>query len=55
MFSHIWDVSPSICTDETSLKDIIKNGFTPLENKYSEWTHDNFVKNIEDIMDKVIG
>jgi hypothetical protein len=55
MFSHIWDVSPSICTDETSLKDIIKNGFSPLENKYSEWTHDNFVKNIEDIMDKVIG
>jgi hypothetical protein len=53
MFSHIWDVSPSICVEETPLKKIIENGFDVLESKYSEWTHDSFIEGFEGIVEYV--
>ena len=53
MFSHIIDVNPSICVEDTPLLDIISNEFTPLENKYTLWTNDKFIDKIEKIIGEV--
>lgn len=54
MFSHIIDVNPSICVEDMDLNDIIKNGFHPLEEKHNSWSHKNFIKNIENIMEIIL-
>lgn len=54
MFSHIYNVEPSICIEEKSLKTIIENGFQPLEKKYNSWSHANFVKKLENIMENIL-
>jgi len=53
MFSHIYDVNPSICVEDNSLISIIENGFKPLENKYNSWTNDKFINIIEKIIQKI--
>lgn len=53
MFSHVLDVRPSICVEDTNLIDIINNGFYPLEEKYNSWSHKNFIDNIEFIFEKI--
>lgn len=53
MFSHIWDVKPSICVEENPLSTIITNGFSPLEEKYNSWSNEKFIKNIETIIDNI--
>jgi hypothetical protein len=50
MFSHIWDVQPSICIEKNSLINIINNGFDPLEDKYNSWTNENFINILENII-----
>jgi hypothetical protein len=50
MFSHINDCSPSICVEENSLYNIIKNGFVPLQSKYDAWTNENFIKKFNKII-----
>lgn len=52
MFSHIFDVNPSICVEDNSLKTIMLNGFEPLESKYQEWSHTNFINKLENILEK---
>lgn len=52
MFSHIWDVQPSICVENNSLLNIINNGFSPLEEKYNSWTHEKFIDKLETIIKK---
>jgi hypothetical protein len=52
MFSHIWDVEPSICVEDNSLLSIINNGFAPLEEKYNSWTNDKFLNILESIIEK---
>jgi hypothetical protein len=54
MFSHIYNVEPSICVETNSLKNILANGFEPLKAKYNEWSHDNFIKNLENIVEKIL-
>jgi len=54
MFSHIMDVTPSICVEDSDLIEIINNGFEPLMKKYNSWSHENFVNNIENILEKII-
>jgi hypothetical protein len=54
MFSHIMDVNPSICVEDSDLIEIINNGFEPLQEKYNEWSHEKFVDNIETIIKKII-
>lgn len=53
MFSHIMDVTPSICVEDNYLIDIIKNGFKPLEEKYKMWTPDKFIHRIENIISEI--
>lgn len=53
MFSHIWDVQPSICVENNSLLAIMNNGFTPLEEKYNSWTNEKFIHNLETIVESV--
>jgi hypothetical protein len=50
MFSHIYDVDPSICIENNSLSQIIKNGFGPLQEKYDSWTHNKFINTLEKII-----
>jgi len=52
MYSHIMDVTPSICVEDNYLKDIISNGFTPLKERKDSWSHKNFIDTIEKIIKK---
>ena len=54
MFSHIWNTTPSICAEDSSLKEIINNGFGPLEHYYNQWSHSNFIKVFEDNIQNVV-
>jgi hypothetical protein len=54
MFSHIMDTNPSICVEDSNLIDIINNGFEPLQEKYNSWSHEKFILNIENIIEKII-
>uniref|UniRef100_A0A6M3M3Y2 Glycosyltransferase n=1 Tax=viral metagenome TaxID=1070528 RepID=A0A6M3M3Y2_9ZZZZ len=53
MFRHMRDVEPSICVAETSLKEIISNGFAPLQGHRDKWSVENFIHGYEDIMDSI--
>lgn len=54
MFSHIVDVTPSICVEDSDLIEIINNGFKPLGEKYNSWSHKKFIDNIEMIIEKLL-
>ena len=54
MFSHIVDVKPSICVEDSDLIEIINNGFEPLKEKYDSWSHKNFIDNMEMIIEKLL-
>ncbi|HTX19408.1 MAG TPA: hypothetical protein VMG34_12205 [Bacteroidota bacterium] len=41
MFRHLFDADPSVCVTNNSLRSIIRNGFTPLQKHYEEWTAEN--------------
>ncbi len=53
MFSHISNVKPSICVEENSLESIIQNGFSPLQEKVDSWSHENFIKKIDQVVQDV--
>jgi len=55
MFRHMRDVQPSICVAETSLKQIIRNGFAPLQGHRDKWSAKNFIRGYEYIMDSVFS
>jgi hypothetical protein len=54
MFRHIYNAKPSICIEDSSLKDIIKNGITPLIPFYNEWTPEKFIQRYENIIKEVL-
>lgn len=53
MFRHVFDVEPSICVTKNSLKTIIQNGFSPLQNHYDEWNAENILWEYERILDSI--
>ncbi len=53
MFSHIYDSNPSICIEDKSLGQIIKNGFAPLETYRDRWSNANFVKHLEGVIESL--
>jgi SAM-dependent methyltransferase len=54
MFRHILDAQPSICVEDLSLKEILKNGFAPLENISKDWDAENLCWEYKRILDSVI-
>jgi SAM-dependent methyltransferase len=55
MFRHVTSISPSICIEDASLKQIIENGVAPLVPFYNEWSEPNFILDYERILDRVLG
>lgn len=55
MYRDILKATPSICIEDSSLKQIIKNGLTPLEPFYKMWSEEEFIKDYERILDKVLS
>ncbi len=53
MFRHVYSANPSICIEDSSLKQIIANGVSPLEPFYDEWNEANFIADYERILDEV--
>lgn len=54
MFSHFYNVNPSILIEDNSLKTIIKNGFQPLSELYNKWSNDNFIKKFEKNIEQLL-
>lgn len=52
MYSHILDCNPSICVEDRYLKDIISDGFVPLQERKNSWSHKNFIYTFEKIIEK---
>lgn len=53
MFRHMWDLSPSIIIDNSSLKTIIENGIAPLEPLYKKYNHESVIRSYENIVDSI--
>lgn len=49
------NLSPSICIEDNSLKDIISFGLKPLEELHEKYTEGNVIKDYEEIIDKIIS
>jgi hypothetical protein len=55
MFRHVISTSPSICIEDSSLKKIIDNDIVPLVPFYNEWSEAAFVKEYEQIFDRIFA
>jgi len=53
MFSHILNTTPSICVEDLSIEEIVSNGFSPLESRYNQWSHEKFVDHVDNILSKI--
>lgn len=49
-FRHLHNCTPSICVEDSSLKDIIANGLKPLEPLYEQWSAENVRRQVEDVL-----
>lgn len=49
-FRHLHNCSPSICVEDSSLKDIIANGLAPLLPLYDQWSAENVRRQVEDVL-----
>ena len=54
MFRHVLSASPSICIEDSTLKQIIDNGIAPLVPFYNEWSEANFIQDYEHIIEQVL-
>jgi SAM-dependent methyltransferase len=55
MFRHLFDVQPSICIEDSSLRQILRNGFAPLANVAHEWTAENLLWDFERIIESILN
>lgn len=55
MFRHIVSTNPSICIEDLSLRQIMKNGSGPLERCRKEWCEANLIWDYERIVDAVLS
>ena len=55
MFRHIFTTYPSICLEDSSLKEIMKNGCEPLLQYCKEWSEPNLIWDYERIVEKVMS
>ena len=54
MFRHILQNTPSVCIENSSLKQIISNGFEPLQNLLVQWNAQNIKWEYDRILDSAI-
>jgi SAM-dependent methyltransferase len=54
MFRHISNVTPSLCIENNSLKNILSNGVGSLEKFNSEWNSKNILWEYERILDAIV-
>ncbi len=54
MFRHVLNITPSICVENSSLKQILANGFTPLQKTVSGWDKRNMMWEYERILDSAL-
>jgi hypothetical protein len=55
MFRHVTSVRPSICIEDSTLKQIISNGTSPVARLREEWTDTRFLARLEEIFDRAVG
>lgn len=55
MFRHISSSYPSICIEDTSLQQIMKNGIEPLLGYYEEWSEANLIWDYERILGRILN
>ena len=55
LFRHIRHTRPSICIEDSGLKEIIKNGTTPLQKFKRDWTPENTLWEYERIVNAILG
>lgn len=54
MFRHLHSLHPSITIEDSSLREIIKNGIEPFSHLYSLWNEDNVRAEYENVLDKAL-
>jgi SAM-dependent methyltransferase len=55
MFRHLYSASPSICIEDSSLKEIMHNGFQPLTKYRREWSEANLIWDYERIIGNILS
>jgi SAM-dependent methyltransferase len=55
MFRHVSNADPSICIEDSSLKEIIKRGMAPLMEYKKEWTAENLCWDYERIVSAALA
>lgn len=55
MFRHVVRTTPSICIEDSSLKQIAENGIVPLVPFYNEWSKEAFLIDYERIIDNLLN
>ena len=55
MFRHIFSATPSICIEDSNLRQIMDNGFEPLACYHREWCEANLIWDYERIVDAVLS
>jgi SAM-dependent methyltransferase len=53
MFRHILSARPSVCAEDNSLKEILANGFGPLEKISKDWTSENLKWEYERVLNRI--
>ena len=53
MFEHLYSLVPSICIENSSIKEIMGRGIDPLKPIYDAFSNDNFVKSFENILEEI--
>ncbi|MFT3916971.1 MAG: methyltransferase domain-containing protein [Anaeromyxobacteraceae bacterium] len=53
MFRHVHHLSPSICVEDRSLRDILASGYAPLVPCLLDWQEPAFVKGVEEVLDRM--
>ncbi len=55
MFRHLFDLYPTICIEDTTLKEIINNGAEHLKKKQEEWNEANLIWDYNRIIDAALN
>jgi hypothetical protein len=54
MFRHLQSLDPPITIEDSSLKELVKNGIEPFEHLFQLWNEDSIRREYENILDKTL-